>query len=113
MAESKSLFSSPASDPTQRLRGNPITLNMYIYNNVGIYINRSKKHFINLIFYSQYYFYAIKLLKPLKVYMIYIKLDLLYPEYFVIKKPAFKPVGLCKSHQEESHNEYISLEIYE
>ena len=26
---------APNHDPTQRLRGNPITLNLYIYNNVG------------------------------------------------------------------------------
>ncbi len=28
----------PTYDPTQRLRGNPITLNLYIYNNILIYI---------------------------------------------------------------------------
>ena len=28
----------PTYDPTQRLKGNPITLNLYIYNNILIYI---------------------------------------------------------------------------
>ena len=28
----------PTCDPTQRLRGNPISLNLYIYNVSGIYI---------------------------------------------------------------------------
>jgi hypothetical protein len=38
MAGIESLFSSPTDDPTQRLRGNPITLNLLIYNNTIIYI---------------------------------------------------------------------------
>ncbi len=33
----------PTCDPTQRLRGNPITLNLYIYNISGIYIITDKK----------------------------------------------------------------------
>jgi hypothetical protein len=41
--------------------------------------------------------------------MTYIKLELLVPKHFVLKAPAFKPVGLCKYHQEESYNEFIKF----
>ena len=34
----------PTCDPTQRLRGNPITLNLYIYNDVEIYIITDPKN---------------------------------------------------------------------
>ncbi len=44
MVGSESLFSGPTSDPTQRLRGNPITLNLYIYDDVGIYIITDPKN---------------------------------------------------------------------
>jgi hypothetical protein len=43
----------PTCDPTQRLRGNPITLNLYLYNGAGIYIitdpkNSSEYEFLNV-----------------------------------------------------------------
>jgi hypothetical protein len=34
---------TPTFDPTQRLRGNPISLNLNIYNVSGIYIITDKK----------------------------------------------------------------------
>lgn len=40
----ESLFSVPTCDPTQRLRGNPITLNLYPYSGVGIYIITDPKN---------------------------------------------------------------------
>lgn len=34
----ESLFSNPYLNPTQRLRGNPITLNQLLYNYIIIYL---------------------------------------------------------------------------
>jgi len=57
----------PTCDPTQRLRGNPIALNLYSYSSVGIYIiidqkNSSQPKFLN----SSCICLAVKLLMTLK-----------------------------------------------
>jgi hypothetical protein len=39
----------PTCDPTQRLRGNPITLNLYaFYNHVALYIITDLKNWVGL-----------------------------------------------------------------
>ncbi len=48
MVESESLFSGPTCDPTQRLRGNPITLNLYIYKELNIYIITDQKNILRI-----------------------------------------------------------------
>jgi len=45
-AEYEPLFSNSTYDPTQRLRGNPITLNLIFYNIVKIYIITDLKNIL-------------------------------------------------------------------
>ena len=44
----ESLFSVPTCDPTQRLRGNPITLNLFFYNQLNIYIITDQKNILRI-----------------------------------------------------------------
>jgi|GEM_PF-6572972 len=44
MAEAESLFSVSTCDPTQRLRVNPVALNLHIYKDQVIYIIFDRKN---------------------------------------------------------------------
>jgi hypothetical protein len=51
---------APAYDPTQRLRGKPITLNTKLYNNIIIYLSIFERLVHLLNFYVVERFYCVK-----------------------------------------------------